>query len=174
MSNGKLKILLLYPANIEIEDFIQKFTKKRFSSNYKSTVGVDILNKEVEYEPGKKIQLSIWDIVGQQRFKFIRDTFYAGTAGFIFIFDLKKPETFEFIKERILDINQSTKNKINFIIIGINEDCIDKFDQKIDRTNVREFTEKHRGIYLETSKEQVNNVEGAFKEFTRRIMYSRK
>ena len=174
MSNGKLKILLLYHANIEIEDFIQKFTKKRFSSNYKSTVGVDILNKEVEYEPGKKIQLSIWDIVGQQRFKFIRDTFCAGTAGFIFIFDLKKPETFEFIKERILDINQSTKNKINFIIIGINEDCIHKFDQNIHRTNIKEFSEKHDCIFFEASVDNVDNIEEILIEFTRRIMYSRK
>ena len=174
MSNGKLKIILFYPANIEIEDFIQKFTKKGFSADYKLTVGVDILNKEVEYEPGKKIQLSIWDIRGQQRFEFIRSTFYKGAAGFIFIFDLKKPDNFEFIKERISDLNQHIGNKINFIIIGFNGDCIDKLDLKIDRTNVQEFTEKHGGIYLETSKDHIDNVEGAFKEFTRRIIYSRK
>ncbi|MBY9006993.1 MAG: hypothetical protein KGD63_09555 [Candidatus Lokiarchaeota archaeon] len=65
MSKAKLKILLFYPVNIEIQDFIQKFTKKRFNTNYKSTVGVDILNKEVEYEHGEVATLSIWDIRGQ-------------------------------------------------------------------------------------------------------------
>ena len=53
MSNYKLKILLCGPAAVGKTSLIQQFIKSRFQSDYKLTVGVDILTKEVEYEEGK-------------------------------------------------------------------------------------------------------------------------
>ncbi|MBY9006994.1 MAG: hypothetical protein KGD63_09560 [Candidatus Lokiarchaeota archaeon] len=65
-------------------------------------------------------------------------------------------------------------NKINVIIIGINTDFSEEIIQNIDCTKVKKFTEKHGGIYFESSVNSVDNVEEVIIEFTRRIMYSRK
>ncbi len=172
MSNEKLKIILFRSAGIEIDHFIQRFTKKRFNMSYKLELGVDILNKEVEYESGKKVQLSIWDIGDHLRYKFVRSKFYRGAVGCISIFDLNKPQSFEFIRKRILEIYDYINNKRYFIIIGINIDIPEKSDISIENPDVQEFIEKYCSIYYKATKNN-NNIEDLFVELTRRIMYSR-
>jgi len=81
MSSFKLKVLLTGAAAVGKTSLVQRFIKNRFQANYKLTVGVDILTKDVEFRSGEIATLSIWDIGGQQRFEFIRSTFYKGAAG---------------------------------------------------------------------------------------------
>ena len=78
MSSFKLKVLLCGAAAVGKTSLVQRFIKNRFAANYKLTVGVDILTKDVEFRPSEVATLSIWDIGGQQRFEFIRSTFYKG------------------------------------------------------------------------------------------------
>jgi len=141
--------------------------------SYKSELGVNILNKEVEYEFGKKAQLSIWDIGEHLRYKFIRSTFYRGAVGCISIFDLKKPQSFKIIKKRILEIYDYVNNKRYFIIIGINADLSEKSDTSTNITDIQEFKEKYSSIYYKATLNNINNLEDGFVELTRRIMYSR-
>jgi len=54
MSNYKLKILLCGPAAVGKTSLIHRFIKSKFERDYKLTVGVDILTKEVTYEEGKR------------------------------------------------------------------------------------------------------------------------
>ncbi len=61
MSTYKLKILLCGPAAVGKTSLIYRFIKSKFASEYKLTVGVDILTKEVDYAPGESATLSIWD-----------------------------------------------------------------------------------------------------------------
>ncbi|MFX1257850.1 MAG: Rab family GTPase, partial [Promethearchaeota archaeon] len=94
MSSFKLKVLLTGAAAVGKTSLVQRFIKNRFAANYKLTVGVDILTKDVEFRPGEIATLSIWDIGGQQRFEFIRSTFYKGAAGALLVFDLTREQTY--------------------------------------------------------------------------------
>ncbi len=115
MSNYKLKILLCGPAAVGKTSLIQRFIKSRFQSDYKLTVGVDILTKEVEYEEGKTATLSIWDIGGQERFSFIRTTFYKGASGVLLVFDLSRAATWDAIKNWRAG-NQTIRRRYSFCV----------------------------------------------------------
>ena len=65
MSSFKLKVLLTGAAAVGKTSLVQRFIKNRFAANYKLTVGVDILTKDVEFRDGEIATLSIWDIGGQ-------------------------------------------------------------------------------------------------------------
>ncbi|MGV9173560.1 MAG: Rab family GTPase [Promethearchaeia archaeon] len=173
MSSFKLKCILAGAAAVGKTSLVQRFIKDKFQANYKLTVGVDILTKDVEFEPGKVATLSIWDIGGQQRFEFIRSTFYKGAAGALLVFDLTREQTFTETRKWLSEIKQFAKPDLPFVLIGNKLDLVEDVGMVIDREEARAFAEDEGSIYIETSAKTGINVEEAFTELTRRIINSR-
>ncbi|MCK4383710.1 MAG: GTP-binding protein [Candidatus Lokiarchaeota archaeon] len=173
MSSFKLKVLLTGAAAVGKTSLVQRFIKNRFAANYKLTVGVDILTKDVEFKPGEVATLSIWDIGGQQRFEFIRSTFYKGAAGALLVFDLTREQTFIETRKWLTEIRQFSNENIPFVFIGNKLDLLEDVGEVIDREEARAFAEKEGSIYVETSAKTGINVDDAFTELTRRIIKSR-
>ena len=173
MSSFKLKVLLTGAAAVGKTSLVQRFIKNRFAANYKLTVGVDILTKDVEFGPSEIATLSIWDIGGQQRFEFIRSTFYKGAAGALLVFDLTREQTYTETRKWLTEIRQFAGQKIPFVFIGNKLDLIEDVGEVIDRDEARSFAESEGGIYVETSAKSGINVDEAFTELTRRIIHSR-
>ena len=137
------------------------------------TVGVDILTKDVEFRPGEIATLSIWDIGGQQRFEFIRSTFYKGAAGALLVFDFTREQTYTETRKWLTEIRQFAGENIPFVLIGNKSDLLEDVGEVIDRSEVRAYAENEGGIYIEISPETIANIEEGFKELTRRIIESR-
>lgn len=59
---------------------IKRFCKGIFTNEYKKTIGVDFLEKQL-YVPliGQDVQLYLWDTAGQEEFDSITKTYYRGT-----------------------------------------------------------------------------------------------
>ncbi len=172
MSSFKLKIILI-GRDLVKRRLIQRFIKNRFAANYKLTVGVDILTKDVEFRQGEVATLSIWDIGGQQRFEFIRSTFYKGAAGALLVFDLTREQTYIETRKWLTEIRQFSNGNIPFVLIANKVDLLEDGGEVIDREEARAFAEKEGSIYIETSTETGINVDDAFTELTRRIIESR-
>ncbi|MFX1574249.1 MAG: GTP-binding protein [Promethearchaeota archaeon] len=169
MSSFKLKVLLAGDIAVDKSSLIQQFIKNRFQTNYKLTVGVDILTKDVEYTQGEIATLSIWDLGGQQRFEFIRNTFYKGAAGVILIFDLTREQTYNETKKLLTEIRQSA-GPIPFILIGDNVQLFELTGIPVIRDEAHEFARNEGGIYIEMSPTNEDIVEEAFCELARRII----
>ncbi len=173
MSSFKLKIILTGAAAVGKTELVQRFIKNRFAANYKLTVGVDILTKDVEFRSGEIATLSIWDIGGQQRFEFIRSTFYKGAAGAMLVFDLTREQTYVETRKWLSEIKQSAGENIPFVLIGNNVDLVEDVGVVIDREEARRFAESEGSIYIETSSKTGKHVDESFTELTRRIIDSR-
>ncbi len=172
MSNFKLKVLLTGTETADKTHLIQKITKNKFQANYKLTVGVDILTKDVEFKQGETTTLSIWDIGAQQRFKFIRSKFYKGSAGALLIFDLTREQTLIEIRNWFTEIKKFA-GSIPFVLIGNSIHLNNLKDKEIIRKAAREFAKSEGGIYIETSPTNIDVLEEAIRNFTRRIIESR-
>jgi small GTP-binding protein len=169
LSSYKLKILLCGPAAVGKTSLIQRFIKSKFASDYKLTVGVDILTKEVQYAPDKIATLSIWDIGGQERFSFIRTTFYKGASGALLVFDLSRGATWESIQNWRAEVKQFAGD-IPFVLIGNKCDLVAEVGEVIDRDECRNYAESEGSIYIETSAKDGTRVDDAFLELTRLII----
>jgi small GTP-binding protein len=173
MSSFKLKVLLTGAAAVGKTSLVQRFIKNRFAANYKLTVGVDILTKDVEFKPSEVATLSIWDIGGQQRFEFIRSTFYKGAAGALLVFDLTREQTYIEVRKWLTEIRQFAGQDIPFVLIGNKYDLLEDVGEVIDRDEARALAESEGSIYIETSAKTGINVDEAFTELTRRIIEKR-
>jgi small GTP-binding protein len=168
-SSYKLKVLLCGPAGCGKTELINQFVNSRFSTDYKLTVGVDILTKEVELSNENIASVSIWDIGSQERFSFIRSTFYKGAAGAILVFDLTRVATWDEIKNWRVEIKQNAGD-IPFVLIGNNLDKVEEVGEVLDREECRTYAESQGAVYIETSMKNKTLVDEAFIALTKKIV----
>jgi small GTP-binding protein len=169
MSSYKIKIILCGAYDSGKTSLIMRFIKSRFASDYKLTVGVDILTKDVELDNGQICTLSIWDIGGQERFSFIRSTFYRGSAGALLVFDLSRAVTWDAIKNWRAEVKLFAGD-IPFILIGNKLELLQDVGEVIDREECRKYAESQGGVYIETSSKNNIAVDEAFITLTKMII----
>jgi len=168
MSSFKLKIILI-GRDLVKNRLVQQIVKNRFAANYKLTVGVDILTKDVEFQLSEIANLSLWDIGSQERFDFIRSSFYKGAAGVILIFDLTKEETYTEVRNCFTEIIQ-VNGYSPFLLIGNNINLLKQDEKMLFREEARGFAKNEGGFYIETSPTGIDIVDDAISMLTRRII----
>ena len=168
-SAAKLKIVICGPPGSGKDSLLHALAIPRFQTDYKLTVGVDILFKDVKLSNNQMATLSIWDIGGQERFSFIRSTFYKGASGAILVFDLSRAVTWDDIKNWYAEIKRFAGD-IPFVLIGNKLDLIQDVGEVIDRDECREYAERQGSIYVEASEKNIIAVEDAIIELTEKIV----
>ncbi|MHA1988360.1 MAG: Rab family GTPase, partial [Promethearchaeota archaeon] len=153
---------------------LNRFVHNEYTLKYKLTLGVDFLTKSMEYQPSKFVKLHIWDIGGQERFKFLHRSFYEGTAGALLTFDLSRLNTFSSMKTWLSEMRSIMTNDIPKIIIGNKIDLIPEIGQVIDRNAVEHYAKNEDCFYIETSAKTGENVEKAFLELTQQMVKKEK
>ena len=141
-----------------------------FALKYKLTIGVDFLNKSVEFQPSKFVKLHIWDIGGQERFKFLHRSFYEGASGAVLTFDLSRQNTFSGMKTWLSEMRSIMTNEIPKVIIGNKSDLMTEIGQVIDRSAVEKYARNEDCSYFETSAKTGENVEKAFFELIKHMV----
>ncbi|MFX1371860.1 MAG: GTP-binding protein [Promethearchaeota archaeon] len=170
MTEYTFKILVIGPAAVGKSSLIRRFVDNEFSLQYKFTIGVDFMTKNIINRQNQSIRLTIWDIGGQDRFKVLLRSFYDGAHGAIVVFDLSRPYTYLKMKDWISDMYKIMQKRIPIVILGNKLDLISEIGETIDRNELFQYTEKERYFYLETSAKTGENVENAFTEITQRIL----
>ncbi len=163
------KVIIIGPGAVGKTSLLNRFIHNEFTLKYKLTIGVDFLTKTIEYAPEKFVKLHIWDIGGQEKFKFLHRSFYEGAFGALVVFDLSRHQTFSNMKEWLSEMRSLVINDIPSIIIGNKSDLIPEIGQIIDRSEVEEYAKKEGCLYIETSAKNGDNVEKAFLELTTRM-----
>ncbi|MGH1386546.1 Rab family GTPase [Kordia sp.] len=110
MKKASKKIILLGHFGVGKSSLIRQFVENTFTSDYKVTIGVHILKKEVEISPDETISLIIWDLEGYDDIKKTRASYLLGTHGFIYVFDVTRPATFENLKDDITYLTNQYAN----------------------------------------------------------------
>ncbi|MBD2012633.1 GTP-binding protein [Microcoleus sp. FACHB-53] len=128
------KICMLGDFSVGKTSLIRRFVDRQFSDQYLSTVGVKISRKTVEcqlFEQKKQvnIQLLIWDLEGNTKFKAVTPTYLQGASSAVVVADINRQVTIDHISDHIqcfLSVNPK-----GFVIVALNKsDLIDEETRK--------------------------------------------
>lgn len=119
------KIVLIGHFGVGKTSLIRRFVKNTFSEDYKVTIGVHISKKIVETPNNESISFIIWDLEGQDDIKKTRPSYLLGTNGFIYVFDLSRPTTFENLNSELNYLKENYP-KIPVKVVGNKMDLVNK------------------------------------------------
>ncbi|MFX1378965.1 MAG: Rab family GTPase [Promethearchaeota archaeon] len=163
------KVILIGPGAVGKTSLFHRFGDNKFSFRYKLTIGADFISKIIKTN-NETVKLQIWDIGGQDRYKFLRPSFINGANGALIVFDLSRWHTFEELDEWLSNLREYAGENIPFILIGNKADLIDKRDEFYERENAEIFAKKEQTFYVETSAKTGEKVEAAFLNLTEKMI----
>jgi small GTP-binding protein len=112
------KICLIGDFGVGKTSLIRRFVDRQFSDQYLSTVGVKISKKQLDLE-ARSLQLLIWDIEGQTKFKSIAPSYFQGAKGAIIVGDVTRRETLEHVAKHSQDF--LSVNPKSHIVVALNK-----------------------------------------------------
>lgn len=123
------KICLLGDFSVGKTSLIRRFVERQFSDEYLCTVGVKISQKTVELASAvqptfPRVQLLIWDLAGNTRFKSIVPTYLHGSSGAIVVGDISRKVTLDHITNHV-ELFSSINPKGQIVVALNKSDLVD-------------------------------------------------
>ena len=161
------KIVLLGEANVGKTSLVYRFIEDKFRENYKSTLGVNLLKKDMNVEGYGEVSAQIWDLGGQESFKSLRSLYLEGANGAFVVYDMTSNKSFEKLGEWVQNFRDARGNA-PMVLIGNKSDL--KNQIRISESESLEYASTNNMGMIITSAKTGQNVEQAFLELTRRIL----
>ena len=145
---------------------LTKYIKNEFSLDYKVTLGIDFLKKEIP-KNNIKINLQIWDTAGSEKYKSFHQSYYRNSEICVLTFDLTNINSFKNVEKWYKDFinisNIPEKNDFPFVLFGNKSDLID--DIKVKEKEVKKFCVGHNNMpYFFVSAKDGKNIEQSFEK----------
>ncbi len=144
---------------------VNRFLTQKFTEQYIVTIGSQFAVKTVSVEDsnGKPVvvKLLVWDLAGQERFDFIRTSYYKGAKGALLVYDVTRKSTFLELSKWIEETENALGTRIPIILLA---NKVDLIDERVISTEMGQQFAQEYGLsgYLETSALTGDNVENAF------------
>ena len=100
---------------------MNQYVNKKFSNQYKATIGADFLTKEVVVDD-RLVTMQIWDTAGQERFQSLGVAFYRGADCCVLVYDVTAPNSFKSLDawrdEFLIQASPRDPENFPFVVIG--------------------------------------------------------
>jgi len=158
------KILLLGDASVGKTSFTKRYCYNIFNPSERLTIGVDFHVKTIDLN-NKKIKLQLWDVGGEERFRFLLPTYCLGANAAFLLYDITRPSTLDNISEWITIVRQKG-GPIPIMLVGSKLD-LEKTHRQVQREYGIQIAEKNdMASFAEMSAKDNTNVDDAFKVLT--------
>ena len=156
------KIIVIGDSSVGKTNLLSRFVKNQFSTDSKPTIGVDFATKTVSIDR-KNIKVQVWDTAGQERFKAFSSAYYNGSHAAIIVYDISNRESFENVKNWVLELKTHLEIK-NLVVMLIGNKSDLENVRAITEEEGRSLAEEYDFFFMETSakKNEANEVSKAF------------
>ena len=162
-----VKTVLLGEAGVGKTSLVYRFIENKFRENYKSTLGVNLLKKDLEVEGYGGVSSQIWDLGGQESFRSLRKLYLEGANGGLIIFDLTDKKSFDKLNDW-LESFRTARGEQPLLLIGNKSDLENQV--KITEKEANKYAKENKMDLILTSAKTGQNVEEAFIKLNKRIL----
>ncbi|MFX1487680.1 MAG: GTP-binding protein [Promethearchaeota archaeon] len=164
------KIVLIGDFGVGKTSLIRRYVDRHFKESYILTIGADYSIKQIEVGD-LVLNLTLWDMAGQERLKLPKTTLFRGASAAIVVFDLANANTFNLSVTAWLDELYQTTGRIPIVLAGNKSDLED--DRKVSEADAISVANKLSCPYVETSAKTGKNVDMLFQELISQILKSK-
>ncbi|XP_048837755.1 ras-related protein Rab-7b isoform X1 [Brienomyrus brachyistius] len=166
-----LKVIILGDSGVGKTSLMNQYVNKKFSNQYKATIGADFLTKEVMVDD-RLVTMQIWDTAGQERFQSLGVAFYRGADCCVLVYDVTAPNTFKTLDswrdEFLIQASPRDPENFPFVVLG---NKIDLENRQVTTKRAQAWCQSKNGIpYFETSAKEAINVDQAFQTIARNAL----
>ncbi|XP_038656589.1 ras-related protein Rab-23 isoform X2 [Scyliorhinus canicula] len=154
-----IKVVVVGNGAVGKSSMIQRYCKGIFTKDYKKTIGVDFLERQIQVND-EDVRLMLWDTAGQEEFDAITKAYYRGAQACVLVFSTTDRESFEAIpswKEKV----EAEVGNIPTVLV---QNKIDLLDETVLKNEEAEALAKKLKLrfYRASVKEDLNVNEGVF------------
>ncbi|XP_053599077.1 ras-related protein Rab-23 [Microplitis demolitor] len=161
-----LKVVIVGNGAVGKSSMIQRFCKGTFTRDYKKTIGVDFLEREIEVD-GEDIRLMLWDTAGQEEFDAITAAYYRGAHACVLAYSATDRDSFDAIPSWKLKV----ENECGEIPTVLVQNKIDLVDQcQIDPNEAERLGRALGCKLLRTSVKEDVGVVSVFRHLASRCL----
>lgn len=162
-----LKILTAGEGGVGKTTLLHRFVEGKFSAETKMTIGVEFFLKETIIDE-QQCTLQLWDFGGQERFRFLLESYVLGAKGALLMFDLTRPITLDNL-EQWVNIVRKGDPDLPVLFVGTKTDLVDEI--MVDDDYALSFQEAFNLFdFIKISSKSGDNVRTAFERLTRKIL----
>jgi len=166
-----MKIVFIGDSAVGKSSMLVRFTERQFDPNLAATIGpagVDFKVHVVENKNKLKVNLSIWDTAGQEKFHSLTASYYRGAHGIFIVYDVTSRASFDHLVLWLEEIViYATNPRIVKCLIG---DKIDLPNRQVTTREGRAFADQHGMLFLECSSKDDVHVNDAFETLMNAIL----
>ncbi|KAL7752256.1 Ras- protein Rab-7 [Sorochytrium milnesiophthora] len=168
-----LKVIILGDSGVGKTSLMNQYVNKKFSMQYKATIGADFLTKEVMVDD-KLVTMQIWDTAGQERFQSLGVAFYRGADCCVLVYDVNNAKSFETLDswrdEFLIQAAPRDPDNFPFVVLG-NKIDVEESKRTVSTKRAQLWCQGKGDIPLfETSAKEAINVEMAFQTIARNAL----
>jgi small GTP-binding protein len=162
-----LKILTAGEGGVGKTTLLHRYVEGKFSADTKMTIGVEFFLKETEID-NKQCTLQLWDFGGQERFRFLLESYVLGAKGALLMFDLTRMSSLQNL-EQWLNIVRKGDPNLPVLFVGTKLDLEEEI--QVDDDYARSFLKEFNLLdFLKISSKTGENVSDAFNILTQKIL----
>ncbi|XP_055374427.1 ras-related protein Rab-23 [Condylostylus longicornis] len=154
-----IKVVIVGNGGVGKSSMIQRYCKGIYTKDYKKTIGVDFLERQIEID-GEDVRIMLWDTAGQEEFDAITKAYYRGAQACVLTFSTTDRNSFEAIKDWKLKV----ENECGEVPTVIVQNKIDLIEQAVITPEEAESLAMNLGCKLiRTSVKEDVNVASVFR-----------
>lgn len=161
-----LKVVVVGNGAVGKSSLIQRYCKGVFTAEYKKTIGVDFLERQLSLR-GEDVRLMLWDTAGQEEFDAITKAYYRGAQGCVLAFSTTDRESFRAIESW----RKKVEHECGSIPMVLVQNKIDLMDRAtVSKEETEELARRMQLRLYRTSVKEDFNVNEVFRYLAERYL----
>ncbi|XP_002732916.1 ras-related protein Rab-23-like [Saccoglossus kowalevskii] len=161
-----IKVVVVGNGAVGKSSMIQRYCKGIFTKDYKKTIGVDFLERQIEIS-GEEVRLMLWDTAGQEEFDAITKSYYRGAQACVLAFSTVDRASFDAVESWKKKVEDEVGN-IPMVLVQNKIDLVD--NALIDHEEADALAKKLKLRFYRTSVKEDLNVNDVFRYLSDRYL----